>query len=161
MASTPRIRSLWEWLLNFETEIYKIQDTKMLRKHSKFILMKLKIIKFDESGRLSYCLSSFTIVKFHKFCLILWKPKRFLINFVKLTWKFHHFHSCHAKKDENFWQHSLWPLPKFGGKVWKIFKTPPFSLEWISFHFVSFTYKIFCLAQISQLPVPEQKFLPI
>ncbi len=46
----------------------------------------------------------------------------------------------------------LRPLMKFGGKVQKIFWTQPFILDQILYRFISFFNKIFCSAQVLQLP---------
>jgi len=54
--------------------------------------------------------------------------------------------------EQNFWQLLLWHLPKFGGKVQKIFWIQTFSLPWISFHFNLLMNKFFRSVWISQIP---------
>ncbi len=57
----------------------------------------------------------------------------------------------------NLWQLLLRPLNIFGGKVWMIFWTQPFSLGQILYLFVLFRNKIFHSAQVSQFPRIEFK----
>ncbi len=62
------------------------------------------------------------------------------------------FTFIHAMQNgQNVWQLSLWTLPKAGSKVWALFWSQTSSLDWILFHFVWFTNKIFGSAQISHL----------
>ncbi len=89
------------------------------------------------------------------FCLILCGANRFLLNWLEniVNYLLHiaHFFPCKAEWT-NLRQPWLRPLPKFGGKVWKIFWTQPLGLGQISNHFVSFRNEIFCSTQISQFP---------
>jgi hypothetical protein len=52
----------------------------------------------------------------------------------------------------NFSATFLRALPKFGGKVQKIFSTQPFRLGKISYHFILFMNEIFRTTGILQLP---------